>query len=175
MNPDDYILNSDVTGCWFVFDHFKNNYMQHENINIKNILAQGTWESNGCHFANTRDNYLLLKDYFNLPGEFFVHRDIIGKLILATSFGLFPSKDVDFDADVWKGLRQRTEGNITYIQDIVQNRYHLQKYFDVVFSNQSTPCPDCKGTGQYVGFSIIEPCRSCNGSKVEWETIYVSP
>ena len=26
-------------------------------------------------------------------------------------------------------------------------------------------CPDCNGSGVYVGFSVIEPCRKCKGAK----------
>lgn len=25
-------------------------------------------------------------------------------------------------------------------------------------------CPECKGTGKYIGFSSVEPCRSCKGA-----------
>lgn len=25
-------------------------------------------------------------------------------------------------------------------------------------------CPDCRGSGQYVGFTVIEDCRRCSGS-----------
>lgn len=25
-------------------------------------------------------------------------------------------------------------------------------------------CPDCKGTGKYHGFTVIEDCRKCQGS-----------
>lgn len=28
------------------------------------------------------------------------------------------------------------------------------------------PCPDCKGTGKYIGFNSIEDCRTCGGSCV---------
>lgn len=24
-------------------------------------------------------------------------------------------------------------------------------------------CPDCKGSGQYVGFSVIDDCQTCGG------------
>lgn len=27
----------------------------------------------------------------------------------------------------------------------------------------SAPCPDCNGSGQYVGFQAVEPCRTCQG------------
>lgn len=26
------------------------------------------------------------------------------------------------------------------------------------------PCPSCKGTGKYVGLSIVEPCDACQGA-----------
>lgn len=29
---------------------------------------------------------------------------------------------------------------------------------------EAGPCPDCKGSGQYVGFAAIEPCTRCGGS-----------
>lgn len=25
-------------------------------------------------------------------------------------------------------------------------------------------CPECKGTGKYVGFLLVEPCQRCQGS-----------
>jgi DnaJ-class molecular chaperone len=28
----------------------------------------------------------------------------------------------------------------------------------------SGACPDCKGSGKYVGLQIVEPCTLCNGS-----------
>lgn len=28
----------------------------------------------------------------------------------------------------------------------------------------SAPCPDCHGTGQYVGLTLTEPCRTCGGT-----------
>jgi hypothetical protein len=31
-----------------------------------------------------------------------------------------------------------------------------------VFSLGS-PCPDCKGTGRYVGLNVEEPCATCDG------------
>ena len=29
---------------------------------------------------------------------------------------------------------------------------------------ESTPCPDCGGSGQYVGLVVVESCRSCGGT-----------
>lgn len=31
------------------------------------------------------------------------------------------------------------------------------------FAVGSAPCPDCKGSGRYVGFQAVEPCGSCEG------------
>lgn len=25
-------------------------------------------------------------------------------------------------------------------------------------------CPDCKGSGTYTGLTVVEPCRTCNGT-----------
>ena len=25
-------------------------------------------------------------------------------------------------------------------------------------------CPECKGSGQYVGFSVVEDCKRCHGA-----------
>ena len=29
---------------------------------------------------------------------------------------------------------------------------------------QCSPCPECRGSGRYVGLVQVEPCRNCNGS-----------
>lgn len=26
---------------------------------------------------------------------------------------------------------------------------------------ESAPCPECNGTGEYVGLNVVEPCRAC--------------
>jgi FixJ family two-component response regulator len=31
-------------------------------------------------------------------------------------------------------------------------------------STQPQTCPDCRGSGEYVGFTVKEPCRACNGT-----------
>jgi len=31
-------------------------------------------------------------------------------------------------------------------------------------SSPNISCPDCKGSGQYVGLTVVEPCRRCRGS-----------
>lgn len=28
------------------------------------------------------------------------------------------------------------------------------------------PCPDCNGTGEYVGLNVVETCKACDGRKV---------
>ena len=28
---------------------------------------------------------------------------------------------------------------------------------------QPSPCPDCRGTGEYQGLASVEPCRTCGG------------
>jgi hypothetical protein len=38
---------------------------------------------------------------------------------------------------------------------------HLE--FIVVTTEQET-CPDCRGSGQYVGLSVIESCQTCKGT-----------
>ena len=30
-------------------------------------------------------------------------------------------------------------------------------------------CPECKGTGRYVGLNSIEPCRACAQKSEEWK------
>jgi hypothetical protein len=32
-------------------------------------------------------------------------------------------------------------------------------------AKSSGVCPDCKGTGEYRGFSVVEPCRTCKASE----------
>ena len=31
-------------------------------------------------------------------------------------------------------------------------------------SEPTGPCPDCGGSGRYVGLIVVEPCRTCRGS-----------
>lgn len=28
----------------------------------------------------------------------------------------------------------------------------------------STACPDCRGSGKYIGLNVVEPCLGCGGS-----------
>jgi hypothetical protein len=39
---------------------------------------------------------------------------------------------------------------------------HLE--FVVVTESKQDPCPDCHGSGQYIGLSVIEACQTCQGS-----------
>ena len=41
---------------------------------------------------------------------------------------------------------------------------HLE--FVVVTEEKGDPCPDCQGSGQYIGLSVVEPCQTCQGSGV---------
>ena len=34
----------------------------------------------------------------------------------------------------------------------------------VVVTAKRDPCPDCKGSGKYVGFTVIEDCQTCKGT-----------
>jgi hypothetical protein len=37
----------------------------------------------------------------------------------------------------------------------------------VVFAvsrSESAPCPDCGGSGRYVGLAVVEACRACRGT-----------
>ncbi|MDA1013603.1 MAG: hypothetical protein O3A00_04010 [Planctomycetota bacterium] len=43
--------------------------------------------------------------------------------------------------------------------------YHLEFLIGPEFS-ESSGCPDCGGSGKYVGFSVIESCRRCDGSGI---------
>jgi len=38
-------------------------------------------------------------------------------------------------------------------------------HFEMVVLPLKIPCPDCKGSGTYVGLSVIEECRRCRGTK----------
>jgi DnaJ-class molecular chaperone len=31
-------------------------------------------------------------------------------------------------------------------------------------SKDHTKCPDCKGTGRYIGLGVDEPCKRCDGA-----------
>jgi hypothetical protein len=35
------------------------------------------------------------------------------------------------------------------------------------FAVRLPACPECGGSGQYVGLIVVEPCRRCGGSGVE--------
>lgn len=35
-----------------------------------------------------------------------------------------------------------------------------------VFIHGGEPCPDCSGSGRYVGFNSVEDCLGCSGSGV---------
>ena len=39
---------------------------------------------------------------------------------------------------------------------------HLE--FVVVTEDKRNPCPDCNGSGKYIGLTVIEPCQTCQGS-----------
>jgi hypothetical protein len=41
--------------------------------------------------------------------------------------------------------------------------------YDRIRRGTERPCPDCRGTGEYVGFTVVEPCRACGGSGVAAE------
>jgi hypothetical protein len=41
--------------------------------------------------------------------------------------------------------------------------YHGASAKRHVFRFSRIPCPDCRGTGKYVGFSTVENCRGCSG------------
>ncbi len=40
--------------------------------------------------------------------------------------------------------------------------YERNKYTIVEYKAEPTTCPECKGTGKYIGFTVIEPCRLCS-------------
>ena len=41
-----------------------------------------------------------------------------------------------------------------------------QKAMGAVVVPVTTPCPDCKGSGEYIGLVAIETCQTCKGKKV---------
>jgi hypothetical protein len=38
-------------------------------------------------------------------------------------------------------------------------------HFEMLDLPHKIPCPDCKGSGTYVGLSVVESCRRCGGNK----------
>lgn len=32
-------------------------------------------------------------------------------------------------------------------------------------------CPDCKGSGEYVGFSVVDDCKTCHGTGRVYEDL----
>ena len=44
---------------------------------------------------------------------------------------------------------------LTDLQLLVSGRFE--------FAVGSAPCPDCGGSGKYVGFQAVEPCGACEG------------
>lgn len=49
-------------------------------------------------------------------------------------------------------------GKVNYIYERIDGRY---KKID---NTQSFPCSDCKGSGVYVGFTVKESCKKCQGN-----------
>ncbi|MGH7201267.1 MAG: response regulator, partial [Planctomycetaceae bacterium] len=40
----------------------------------------------------------------------------------------------------------------------------LLRSIERAINSRRGPCPQCKGTGQYVGLNVIEACDACNGT-----------
>lgn len=57
---------------------------------------------------------------------------------------------------------QRAPARDIVIDSAACREGHLE--FVVVTQAEKTSCPDCQGTGQYVGLSVIEDCRTCAGT-----------
>jgi DnaJ-class molecular chaperone len=38
-----------------------------------------------------------------------------------------------------------------------------------IYRDDTNPCPDCGGSGRYVGLNVAEDCERCGGSgRVPW-------
>ena len=51
--------------------------------------------------------------------------------------------------DIWADPSATRDGHLEYV---------------VVTDQNTDPCPDCQGSGQYIGLSVVEPCQTCQGS-----------
>ena len=45
----------------------------------------------------------------------------------------------------------------------VEAEYDAATLTHMEFRVPAGPCPDCKGTGRYVGLAATEPCQTCKG------------
>lgn len=83
-----------------------------------------------------------------------------------------------FDGRSWMpyigSTPQMAAQRLVYAQrglDVSSLRLIEQSRGQAVFSVGGAPspprptraCPDCRGSGQYVGFTVIESCRTCSG------------
>lgn len=48
--------------------------------------------------------------------------------------------------------------------DLVENPASRRKNRIECLARERIVCPDCRGSGKYIGFTVIEPCRACHGS-----------
>ena len=92
------------------------------------------------------------------------------KLLHASGFTWHTGKPLVDDTGIpcfWDGPKYCVNININLLGHGQEAYYAENKFNFITVSELETmfSCPDCKGTGVYVGFSFIEPCKKCGGKK----------
>lgn len=59
-------------------------------------------------------------------------------------------------------------GSLVRVKDLsnglcISNGFYLWRFIPVELYKDSNVCPDCNGTGVYVGLVVVEACRTCKG------------
>lgn len=96
-----------------------------------------------------RDTGGLWTAWFDeLPDEIQVGRsqgEAVRRLLYRTRDRRIPAKDIWIDPAACR------DGHLEFV---------------VVTEDKKNPCPDCHGSGQYIGLTVIEACQTCQGSGV---------
>lgn len=96
-----------------------------------------------------RDTGGLWTAWFDeLPEEIQVGRsqgEAVRRLLYRTRDRRIPAKDIWIDPSACR------DGHLEFV---------------VITEEKHEPCPDCHGSGKYVGLSVIEACQTCHGSGV---------
>ena len=99
-------------------------------------------------------------------------RKLLSESGLTWGLSCVPIDTAPHNWDTWGGSYcfNISKYNVTFANKTyyVSEGYKIMTVAELQEANvcSANVCSDCKGTGVYVGFSLIEPCRKCKGAKI---------